>query len=158
VVHQNGVVYLLRVPEPGQATRQPLDPDWVKRVQALKGLEQTNAVADELMRRNPWFDGKLKPKFLDGVAVSLELTTDEVFDVSPLRVLTGLKTLSLRGSAPGKSRLRDLSPLRDLPLEHLNYDVQGPEDRDAVRAIKTLQTVNGQDAAEFRKEADPKKP
>ena len=36
VTHQNGVVYLLRLPDAGKATPPPLDPDWLKRVQTLR--------------------------------------------------------------------------------------------------------------------------
>jgi WD40 repeat protein len=158
VVHRNGVVYLLRLPEPGKATPRPLDPDWLKRVQALKGEELLKAVTEELVRRNPWYDGKPTASYLDGAVVSLKLVTDELTDLSPLRGLKSLKTLTLRGSAPGKSRLRDLSPLKELPLEQLQYDFRGQEDRAVAQSLKTLQRINGRPAADFWKEQASKPP
>jgi WD40 repeat protein len=149
VVHENSVVYLLRLPEPGKAVPRPLDADWLKRVQPLKGAEQLTAVTEELVRRNPWYEDKPAASYLDGTLVSLKLVTDEVTDLSPLRALTGLSRLTLRGSAPGKSRLRDLSPLKELPLEELHHDFRGADDRAVARSLKTLQRINGRPAADF---------
>jgi hypothetical protein len=153
VTFPNGVVYLLRVPATAAAPR-PLDAGWLKRTQALPAAAQVEAVDAELTRRNPWYAGKATASYLDGAVVGLKLVTDELTDLSPLRALTALKTLSLRGSAPGKSRVRDLSPLKDLPLQHLQYDFHGKEDRAQVQAMKPLQMINGQDVAAFWKGAE----
>ena len=152
VVHGNGVVYLLRLPVPGKATPRRLDPDWLKRVQALKGDEQLAALTQELVHRNPWYDGKATPGYLETKIVSLKLVTDELSDLTPLRALPHLNALTVRGSALGKGRLRDLSVLKDVPLETLTADLPDAELRAAARAIKTLQTINGKDAAEFRRD------
>jgi Leucine-rich repeat (LRR) protein len=71
---------------------------------------------------NPGFDGKLTP-VIDkaGVVTRLELRSDKVSDLSPIRALAGLRDLRC-GGTPGKhtSMLVDLSPLRGLALIHLS--------------------------------------
>jgi len=54
------------------------------------------------------------------VVTGLGLVTDHVTDLSPLRALTGLTYLLCAGSAPGKGKLSDLSPLRGMALTKLN--------------------------------------
>ena len=85
----------------------------------LAAKEQVQAVAAKLKELNEGFNGDLKPTVEDGVVVSMELLTDNVTDISPLREMKDLKTLRCIGSAEGKGRLADLSPLRGLPLVEL---------------------------------------
>ena len=40
------------------------------------------AVADELKKRNPGFDGQVKPTVENGVVVGLEFITDQVTDLA----------------------------------------------------------------------------
>lgn len=68
---------------------------------------------------NAGFDGQATPTTADGQVVELELIVDQVRDISPLRGLTKLRRLALRGSGPGSGALSDLSPLKGLPLESL---------------------------------------
>jgi Leucine-rich repeat (LRR) protein len=46
--------------------------------------------------------------------------TDEVSDIRPIRVFSGLKALTVVGSNPGKGKLIDLGPIHGLPLTTLN--------------------------------------
>jgi Leucine-rich repeat (LRR) protein len=92
------------------------DEAWARRVAALPAEDQARAVAARLRERNPGFDGRVKPRIQDGVVTELELTTDAVTDLSPVRVLPGLLRLACTGSEPGKGRLTDLGPLSGLPL------------------------------------------
>ncbi len=94
----------------------------LQRIAALPAVEQVEEVRKELMNRNPAFDGKVEHKIEDGVVTELKLITDEVIDISPLRALQRLVSLKLGATAqPGKrSKLSDISPLRGLPLTHLD--------------------------------------
>jgi hypothetical protein len=89
---------------------------------ALPAAEQIEEVRAELKKRNPAFDGKLRslhgpePKIEDGVVTDLAFLTDKVSDVSPVRALTGLRSLWCEGSQPDKGRLSDLSPLAGMAL------------------------------------------
>lgn len=113
--------------DPRQSPFPPLDPAWVKKLQALPAEEQLKEVAAELKRRNPGFDGNVDPvyqgkKWLsiqDGVVGSLRFCTDAVTDISPVRALPGLKGLGCWGSGPGKGVLSDLSPLRGTSINRL---------------------------------------
>ncbi len=74
------------------------------------------AVAEELKKRNPGFEGQVKHEVADGRVKKLEFLTDHVIDLSPVRALTRLEILYCEGSALGKGTLVDLSPLRGLRL------------------------------------------
>lgn len=76
----------------------------------------------ELTRRNPDYGGKANHEIDNTTVVSLRFVSDQVSDIEPLRALKGLKVLSCAGSSPGRSKLADLTPLRDLPLEFLNVE------------------------------------
>jgi tRNA A-37 threonylcarbamoyl transferase component Bud32 len=104
----------------GERESAGVDDAWVRWVAALPAEEQVKAGAVKLKDLNPGFDGKVKPTVEDGVVTSLEVVTDDVTDISPVRALPGLKILVCRGSAGGKGRLSDLSPLRGLPLTQLD--------------------------------------
>jgi WD40 repeat protein len=104
----------------GKALVAALDDGAVELWDAALPPPQVQAVAWQLLRCNPGFDGRVTPRIEDGVVTGLELLSDEVTDLSPLRSLPGLKRLSCNGSAPGKGKLRDLSALRDLPLTALS--------------------------------------
>ena len=96
---------------------------WIEVVSRLPAPAQVAAVAAKLKERNPGFDGKVKPTIEGEVVVMLELSADDVTDLSPVRALPGLRALGCRGSDLGKGRLADLSPLKGLPLTMLecNY-------------------------------------
>jgi hypothetical protein len=73
-------------------------------------------VRERLQAHNRGFDGQLKAQVRDGKVAELQLSADDITDLTPLRPLVGLQSLICTGSAPGKGRLSDLRPLRGLPL------------------------------------------
>src|SRR6516162_3857189 len=100
----------------------------------------------------------------------LQVCTDNVKDISPVRALTGLTHLECSGSNPGKGRLSDLSPLkglklksfdcrwtrvtdlsplRGMPLKEVQVDLELSRDAPVLRSIKTLEKINGETANEF---------
>jgi serine/threonine protein kinase len=85
----------------------------------LAAKEQVQAVVAKLRELNQGFNGEVQETIEDGVVVGLEFSTDNVTDISPLQEMKDLKTLRCIGSAVGKGRLADLSPLRGLPLVEL---------------------------------------
>ena len=91
-----------------------------KRIAALPATEQVEEVRKELVRRNPGFDGKFDHKIADGVVTEFHVLTDNVTDVAPVRALTGLVYLDLRGTYPNKGKLADLSPLKGMRLSRLD--------------------------------------
>ena len=100
----------------------PLDDAWLKAVVAMMPAQRLEAVVAELKRRNPEYDGKIKPATIDkdGVWTELEFLTDNVADISPVRALTGLRKLVCGGSDFDKLRLADLSPLKGMQLTDLD--------------------------------------
>jgi WD40 repeat protein len=127
------------------------------------------AVLGRLKAANPGFDGTAEIDVRDGRVAALTLSADAVSDLSALAELRDLRALSLRGSAPGKGGVRDLSPLKGLPLvwldvsanavtdfaplqgcplESLAADTAPARDAAALKAIPTLLFVNGKPAAE----------
>ena len=93
-----------------------LDP-WIKEVQKLPPDKQVDAVAAKLKELNPGFDGAVTHKLTNDRKGVLEIwfCTDAVTDISPVRALAPrLEGLYVNGSAPGKGRLADLSPVHGL--------------------------------------------
>ena len=88
-------------------------------VAAMKPADQVKAVAARMKELNPGFDGVVVPTIENGVVSELAFNTDDVTDISPVRVLTGLRSLTCLGSGDRKSLLVDLSPLNGLPLTKL---------------------------------------
>ncbi|HEX4132581.1 MAG TPA: SUMF1/EgtB/PvdO family nonheme iron enzyme [Pirellulales bacterium] len=111
---------------PASHWQTPAFEQWVKATQALPAEEQLKAVSRKLMELNPGFDGKLTgfdgkgtPRIENGVVTELGCVSDNVLDISPVKALVGLKSLSCSGSTSGKSRLSDLSPLAGMKLASL---------------------------------------
>jgi hypothetical protein len=94
--------------------------EWTKHVDVLPPEAQIEAVRERLKAQNRDFDGKLKHQVRDGKVTELQLSADDITDLTPLRPLSGLQSLICTGSAPGKGRLSDLRPLRGLPLAVLD--------------------------------------
>jgi serine/threonine protein kinase len=109
-------------PSLSAAAAPPLAVDFVRTVAALQPHDQVRAVADELNRRNPSFDGVLKPVVRDGKNVAVSLSSLHVTDLSPLRALPDLESLDC--SSPTDHQwgpLADLSPLRGMKLTRLRF-------------------------------------
>ena len=84
------------------------------------------AVAKKLRELNPGFDGKVTdgngdgtPKIENGVVTEFRFCADNVTDISPVRALERLRSLTLYGNWPDKGRSSDLSPLKGMPLTKL---------------------------------------
>jgi hypothetical protein len=117
-------------PAAGRSEFPPLDPAWLKRVAELPPKEQAEAVAQELQRRNPGFDGRWAqpPHIDDGKVSRVVLASADVRDLTPLQALSGLWTLDVVDPADThqpRGVLEDLRPLKGLPLGELRlYDMQ----------------------------------
>ena len=122
------------------APKPPLDEAWFKRVAALPPEKQVEEVAAELKRRNPGFDGKMKPQIGEGRVWDLELYTDSVTDVTPVRALTRMTQLHLSGSEGGKGRLMDLSPLKRMRLSQLLVINNPVEDISVIKELPLLES------------------
>ena len=149
----------------------PVGEAYCKAVAALSPRLQLAAITAKLKELNPGFDGEFKHTSDDAGAIwRIELTTDAVTNLAPIRALPALKSLHAMGSAPGKGKLadlaplrgtkltrlditnnqvRDLSPLRALPLEYLWFDLRPDQDVTPLREVKTLKRINTRAAAAF---------
>ncbi len=94
-------------------------------VAAIPAEQQVAAVSKKLIELNPGFDGKLDPSISNGIVTRLALTTDNLTDISPIRVWSRLTFLLASGSAIGKGKLADLAPLHGIPLTGL-VAIQNP--------------------------------
>jgi serine/threonine-protein kinase len=101
-------------------TQQVAFEAWTKQVAAMSAEKQVEAVSNKLQELNPGFDGKVTPYVENGVVKSLQFVSDNVTDISPVRALPQLQAFGGGGSASGKGRLADLSPLKGLPLKSLD--------------------------------------
>lgn len=92
-----------------------------QRVAALPAAEQVAAVRTELLKRNPDFTGNVEHKIEDGVVTELIVVTDNVTDLSPIRVFGGLRALDCRRTQPIEQSkpFPDLAPLKEMNLAHL---------------------------------------
>ena len=102
---------------PSSVANNPALQQWIKEVAALPAEKQVDAVVKKLMELNPGFDGKVNgaeakgpPKIENGVVTEFGFLTDNVTDISPVRVLVGLKVLKCVGTMPRKGKLSDLTP------------------------------------------------
>jgi formylglycine-generating enzyme required for sulfatase activity len=122
--HNSLGVRLARVPVGAVSlTHPPPDDAWLKTVAAMPPEKQVEAVAAKLKERNPGFPnyaGKIfEEKIEDGVVTQLRFQSTKVTDISPLRALTGLRSLSCY-AVGNQGPLADLSPLKDLKLNALH--------------------------------------
>ncbi|OAI55012.1 hypothetical protein AYO44_13745 [Planctomycetaceae bacterium SCGC AG-212-F19] len=92
---------------------------WIKDTQKLPAEKQVEAVAAKLKELNPGFDGKERHKIDEGAVTFFHIDTHNVTDISPIRALSKLKTLTIEDTWPARGKLADLSPLRGMELTHL---------------------------------------
>jgi Leucine-rich repeat (LRR) protein len=133
---------------------------WMREVQSMSAKKQLEAVSANLMELNPGFVGSLVwPPFSDpprnenGVVVSLQVCTETLSDISPLRSLTGLQSLNgnngilvdlppLSGmqltslAVAFNPRIKGLSPLRGLPLRSLHLQGTGVTDLSVINTLR----------------------
>ena len=117
------------------AAKPPVDDAWLKQVAALPAEKQVDAVVAELKKCNPGFDGQATPRIDAGVVTGLEFFVDNVTDISPVRALPQLKTLSCKGSSRGKGRLADLSPLKGMKLTWLSCQATQVSDLSPLKSM-----------------------
>jgi Leucine-rich repeat (LRR) protein len=102
-------------------------------------LESLNCNASQVVDLSP----------LKGLPLrTLNVANGQVSDLSPLKGMP-VTELALVGSA-----VTDLAPIKDLPLKVIYLGVQAKRDATILRAIRTLEQINGKPAAQFWKEVD----
>jgi hypothetical protein len=108
---------------------------WEKTVSEMPAEQQVKAVVRRLKELNPAFDGTVTHEIDDGVVRKLSFQSDDVADLSPVRALKGLVALDCKGSAAGKGKVADLTPLRGLPLIALDVNNTQVEDLGPLRGM-----------------------
>lgn len=133
------------VPAPATGENKPLFFEtpafapWAKDVANMPAEKQVEAVSRKLVELNPGFDGKVtgyhgtgqfwtgRPEIEEGVVTEIALDADHLTDISPVRALSGLKSLYCPGrSISSKGKLSDLSPLNGMQLSRL-FIAKNPE-------------------------------
>jgi hypothetical protein len=134
--------------KPAANLDDPVFLKWQQDVAALPADKQIEAVAKRLQERNPGFDGQLQdmnmqgpPRIENGVVTEIRFAADQVTDISPLRALSGLKSLTCVGRGPARAKLADLSPLAGLPLTHLNLSSTDVDHLSAIRGLPLTSLV-----------------
>jgi hypothetical protein len=96
----------------------------VQRIAALPAAEQVEEVRQELMRRNPGYDGLANFTLQEGTVRGIYVVTNKVTDISPIRVFHSPHVLDLSGfhsNRQGVGQLADLTPLEGMNLSGLTY-------------------------------------
>jgi len=106
----------------------------LRTIPSLAADRQAIMVAAWLRDRNPAFEGEVTHKIEDGVLTSLEVPSPLVQDLTPLRTLSGLRTLTGRST--------------------LGYDNQAERDAALLRSLTKLETINGMPVDQFWKDAE----
>jgi len=125
--------WIERKPTVAAALPPATDEDaWLKVIAALPAARQVVMVAAWLKERNSGFDGQVAHQIEGGVVTSLEVPSALVQDLTPVRALTGLRTLTCRST--------------------VGYDNKAESDAALLRSLKKLETINGKPMAQFWKE------
>ena len=109
---------------------------WMKDVAAMPAGKQLEAVSKKLTELNPGFDGNLSHKIEGGVVKELGFELDKVVDISPVRALSDLFSLTCSGSGPEKGQLSDLSPLKGMRLANLSFSDTKVSDLSPLRGMQ----------------------
>ncbi len=80
----------------------------------------------------------------------LDVRHTKVSDLSPLKGMP-LAELFFEGTA-----VTDLVVLKDFPLKRISCNLEAPRDVKILRAIKTLEEINGRPAEKFWKDVKDK--
>jgi serine/threonine protein kinase/formylglycine-generating enzyme required for sulfatase activity/Leucine-rich repeat (LRR) protein len=113
-----------------------LEDAWFKAIPSMSADAQAVLVVAWLKERNPTFEGTVTHKIEGGMVTSLEIPSPAATDLSPLRALSGLKTLTCRST--------------------VGWDNKAESDAALLRSLRALQTINGKPAAQFWKDAEAK--
>ncbi len=129
---------------------------WTKQVGEMPAEKQVAAVAGKLQEFNPGFDGKVTPKFENGAVTGLQVESESISDISPVRALPGLaslqcgcknvselsplKGMKLAGLKITGTAVSDLSPLTGMPLQELDCEYTKVADLTPLQGmpLKTL--------------------
>jgi hypothetical protein len=126
-------------PQPATSSKlfmhDPAFPQWLKDVQAMPADEQIKAVWKKMKELNPRFDKNMPTPNENGVVTNLQVLTNDVTDISPLRALAGLRDLNCAGKTGGKGKLFDLSPLFGISLTKLYCDNTQVSDLSPLRGM-----------------------
>jgi serine/threonine protein kinase len=122
---------------------------WCQAVSKLPPDAQIGRVAARLKELNPGFNGKLAYKAEHGVVTEIVVETDRITDISPLRALPGLLSMTCDGSGSRTARLPDFSPLRGMPLRQLNCSDSDVADLSPLTGLKLVNIT-----ADFTKVTD----
>jgi hypothetical protein len=109
--------------------------EWERRVAGLPPEEQVREVAARLRQLNPGYDGPFGHEIVDGRVEKIDMVTNDVADLTPLRALPGLKMLWCGGTPYRRGKLADLSPLRGLSLEWLHLGHTRVADLEPLRGM-----------------------
>lgn len=111
-------------PEPPDAQSDAplvINDEWCRAISAQPPQQQLTDVLRALGRLNPKYDWTKGSGWVESYGViRLTINADEVTDLRPVRALPGLSVIRIRGSAPERGLLTDLSPLSELKLRELH--------------------------------------
>ncbi len=128
-----------------QSSRTLEDPafhKWMTKIAGLDAQQQAAEIKAKLKELNPGFDGTANHEIENSAITRLSLVTDNVADLSPLKALPWLKTLSCVGTPPDRGMLRDLAPLAGLHLVTLDCSYNPQLDDLAPLAEMSLLNFN----------------
>jgi formylglycine-generating enzyme required for sulfatase activity len=91
----------------------------VQRIAMLPAKEQVEEVRKELMLRNPGFDGHVQYKIEGDVVTEIQVLTDQVGDIAPVRVFSALRMLKCYAAPLRGGLLGDLTPLKGMNVASL---------------------------------------
>jgi serine/threonine protein kinase len=150
----------------------PPDPAFIQTVARLPVQDQVKRVTEKLRELNPLFDpGQVRTRIENERVLEFTSSTQKLLDLWPVRAFPYLRKLDLSDpQVPGmladvsclkgariqelnlrNTRVVDLSPLKDMPLQNLDFDRSAATDFAVLKAIRTLKTINDQPAADFFK-------
>ncbi|MFA5190642.1 MAG: SUMF1/EgtB/PvdO family nonheme iron enzyme [Verrucomicrobiia bacterium] len=100
---------------------RPVDEAFIAEVARCSPENQVRQVMEKLKQLNPGFDGQETHAVENGQVVELSISDSSIVDISPLRALKRLRSLTCSGRTVSgqRARLSDLSPLRGMSLERL---------------------------------------
>lgn len=107
---------------------------WMRGVNILPAEQQVQAVSRKLQQLNQRFDGKFGSRIENGLVTELNVGSDVVTDISPLRALLHLKKVTLYGGSH-RNELTDLSPLRGMQLHELKVGWSQVTDLSPLRGM-----------------------
>jgi hypothetical protein len=136
-----GAFFAFKKPAPGggQQGEAVADNAFVQEIAALAPEEQVKRVVAKLQDLNPGYDGKETHTIVDGRVTALNVTSEALVDMSPVRALTSLRTLQFSGlfkdNRSYPCRLTDLSPLKGLALTKLNISHSTVKDLSPLKGM-----------------------